>query len=96
MTTFHVDASVLDDSVAHITRTIDSLTADIAGLSAQLRTLDASWSGPAALAFATVIDDWTASSGRTTETLTSIGAALRQIHASYIDTEETNVRLLGR
>lgn len=96
MTNFHVDATALDDAVTHITRTIDALQSDISSLSAQLRTLDGSWSGPAAMAFAGVVDEWTVSSGRTTDALGTIGAALRQIHASYLDTEESNVRLLGR
>ncbi len=96
MTSFHVDASALDGAAAHIARTIDSLHTDIASLTAQLRGLDGSWSGPAALAFAGVVTEWTTASDRVTESLSAIGTALRNIHALYVEAEETNVRLLGR
>jgi hypothetical protein len=96
MTTFHVDATALDDAAAHITRTIESLQSDISQLSAQLRGLDGTWSGPAAVAFAGVVDEWTTSSTRVAESLGDIGLALRTIQSHYLDTEQTNVRILGR
>lgn len=96
MTSFHVDASALDAAASHITRTIDSLQSDIASLTAQLRGLDGTWSGPAALAFAGVVDEWTANSTRVAESLSDIGVALRTIQAHYLDTEQANLRLLGR
>ena len=95
MTHFHVDASALDGASVQIGATIDRLTSDISTLSGQLRTLDGSWSGPAALAFAELMNEWTVASSRLTESLTGIGTALRQIHAHYLETEATNVRLLG-
>ncbi len=96
MTSFHVDAHALDGAVSHITRTIESIHTDIASLTGQLRGLDGSWSGPAALAFAGVVDEWMASSTRVTESLGDIGNALRQIQTHYLETEHTNVRILGR
>lgn len=96
MTSFHVDASALDAAASHITRTIDSLQSDIASLTVQLRGLDGTWSGPAALAFAGVVDEWTANSTRVAESLSDIGVALRTIQAHYLDTEQANLRILGR
>ena len=96
MTSFHVDSAALDSASTAIGSTIDRLTSDVATLSSQLRTLDGSWSGPAALAFVDLMSEWTTASGRVTDSLTSIGAALRQIHAHYVDTEAANVRMLGR
>lgn len=96
MTSFHVDASALDTAAIHITRTIDSLQSDITSLTAQLRGLDGTWSGPAALAFAGVVDEWTTNSTRVAESLSDIGVALRTIQAHYLDTEQANLRLLGR
>ena len=57
MTSFHVDPAALESAVGSIATSIDSLHADIARLTAQLRGLDAAWSGPAARAFATVVQD---------------------------------------
>ncbi|MBJ7433696.1 MAG: WXG100 family type VII secretion target [Microbacteriaceae bacterium] len=96
MTSFHVDAHALDGAASHITRTIESIHTDIASLTGQLRGLDGSWSGPAALAFAGVVDEWMAASTRVTESLSDIGTALRQIQAHYLETEQANVRILGR
>lgn len=96
MTSFHVDPSALDAAASHITRTIDSLQSDIVSLTAQLRGLDGTWSGPAALAFAGVVDEWTTNSTRVAESLSDIGNALRSIQAHYLDTEQANLRLLGR
>jgi WXG100 family type VII secretion target len=96
MTSFHVDAGALEAAATHITRTIDSLQSDITSLTAQLRGLDGTWSGPAALAFAGVVDEWTTNSTRVAESLSDIGIALRTIQTHYLDTEQANLRLLGR
>jgi WXG100 family type VII secretion target len=96
MTSFHVDVAALESAAGSIATTIDSLHSDIARLTGQLRGLDGSWSGPAATAFATVVDEWTASSARVTESLGSIGSALGSIHAHYLDTEQSNLRMLGQ
>ena len=96
MTSFHVDAHELDSAAQHIARTMDAIHADITSLTNQLRSLDGSWGGPAAVAFAGVIDEWGTASTRVTESLADIGTALRAIVTHYLDTEETNVRLLGR
>lgn len=96
MTSFHVDSTALDDAASQIARTIESLQSDITSLSAQLRGLDGTWSGPAAVAFAGVVDEWTANSTRVAESLGEIGVALRTIQSHYLDTEQANVRILGR
>ncbi len=95
MTNFHVDAAALDSATVHINSTIDRITSDVSTMSGQLRSLDGSWTGPAALAFADLMSEWTVSSNRLTESLTVIGTALRQIQTHYVETEATNVRLLG-
>ena len=96
MTSFHVDPNALDAAATHITRTIESLHSDIASLTTQLRGLDGTWSGPAAVAFAGVVDEWTNNSTRVAETLGDIGIALRTIQAHYLETEQSNLRILGR
>lgn len=96
MTSFHVDVPALDAASNAIATTIDSLHSEMARLSAQLRTLDGAWSGPAATAFSAVVDEWSRASVRVTEALGSIGNALTAIHAHYLDTETANVRLLGK
>lgn len=96
MTSFHVDPNALDAAATHITRTIESLHSDITSLTAQLRGLDGTWSGPAALAFAGVVDEWTSNSTRVAETLGDIGIALRTIQTHYLETEQSNLRILGR
>lgn len=96
MTSFHVDAHALDGAASHISRTIDSIHTEITSLTGQLRGLDGSWSGPAALAFSGVVDEWMAASARVTGSLTDIGTALRHIQTHYLETEQANVRILGR
>ena len=95
MTNFHVDSVALDGATTHITATIDRITNDVSTMSGQLRALDGTWSGPAAVAFASLMNEWSLASGRVTESLTAIGTALRQIHTHYIETEAANVRILG-
>ena len=96
MTSFHVDVPALEGAASAISTTIDSLHGDIIRLTAQLRGLDATWTGPAATAFSTVVDEWSLASGHVTESLGNIGRALTAIHAHYLDTEAANVRLLGQ
>jgi early secretory antigenic target protein ESAT-6 len=96
MTSFRVDTVALESASVHIGATIDRLHTEVTTLSAQLRGLDGSWSGPAAVAFADVIAEWAATSARLTDALNGIGNALRQIHAHYVDTELANTAMLGR
>jgi WXG100 family type VII secretion target len=95
MTNFHVDSVALDGATVQIGTTIDRISSDISTMNGQLRALDGSWTGPAAIAFGELMTDWTVASVRLTESLTAIGTALRQIHSHYLETEATNVRLLG-
>lgn len=95
MTSFYVDAHALDSAAGHISRTMDSIHSDIANLTSQLRGLDGSWSGPAALAFAEVVNEWHVASTRVTESLDSIGASLRAIVTHYLNAEDANRRILG-
>lgn len=96
MTSFHVDTTALENASSHIGATIDRLHGEVTTLSAQLRALDGSWSGPAAIAFADVVGEWTLASTRLTEALDGIGSALRQIHSHYVDTEMANLAMFGR
>jgi WXG100 family type VII secretion target len=96
LTSFHVDTTALDNASIHIGATIDRLHGEVTTLSAQLRVLDGSWSGPAAIAFAEVISEWTLASARLTDALDGIGSSLRQIHSHYVDTEMANLAMFGR
>jgi WXG100 family type VII secretion target len=96
MTSFHVDTDALEQASIHIGATIDRLHTEVSTLASQLRGLDGSWSGPAAIAFADVVSEWTVTSVRLTEALNGIGAALRQIRTHYADTEITNAAMFGR
>ncbi|MEY5016980.1 MAG: hypothetical protein RL431_29 [Actinomycetota bacterium] len=96
MASFHVDSDALTTASHHIHGTIDRIGADVHALTAQLAALDASWSGPAATAFRTLLDDWNAAHLRMDESLRAIGDALTRIHAHYVETETTNLRLLGQ
>lgn len=95
MTNFHVDSVALDSATTNITSTIDRITADVASMTGQLRSLDGTWSGPAAVAFGSLMTEWTTASVRVTDSLGAIGTALRQIHTHYLETEAANVRILG-
>jgi len=96
MTSFHVDTAALESASIHIGATIERLHTDVTTLSAQLRVLDGSWSGPAAIAFSEVVAEWASTSTRLTEALNGIGSTLRQIHTHYADTELANTAMLGR
>ncbi len=96
MASFHVDSDALSTASQHIHGTIDRMSGDVHALTAQLTALDASWSGPAATAFRTLIDEWNTSHLRMDDSLRAIGDALARIQAHYLETETTNLRLLGQ
>jgi WXG100 family type VII secretion target len=96
MTSFQVDPGALEVAASRIATTTTQLHDDVAVMTAHLRSLDGVWTGQAAAAFASLYEEWVAASTRVTESLDSIGVALRGIQASYLETEAANVRILGR
>ncbi len=96
MTSFHVDSEALTQAAQNIHGTIDRVSADIHTLTSQLSGLDASWSGPAALAFRGLLDEWNIAHLRMDDSLRTIGDTLARIQAHYVETETMNLRLLGQ
>jgi WXG100 family type VII secretion target len=72
------------------------LQAETTSLTGQLTNLQASWSGPAATAFQSVVSEWKATQQRVEESLASIGVALNQAGQQYAEIELANARLFGR
>ncbi len=96
MSAFHVDAEQVV-SIAHsAASTASRISADTAGLLAQLTGLQASWSGAAAAAFQDTVSQWRATQQIVETSLASIHQALAAAGTQYVDVELANSRLFAR
>ncbi|MFE1644385.1 WXG100 family type VII secretion target [Microbacterium sp. P01] len=93
MAVFSVDSDAVLSATAAARSTADRLQAESSTLLAQLTQLQSSWTGQAAVAFQTVIDDWRGTQRRVEESLTGISTALASAGQQYADAEQLNASL---
>lgn len=96
MTSYQVDSEAVFSASSAARASSDRIQSEVAGLLAQLTSLQSSWSGQAATAFQAVTGDWRATQQRVTESLDLINAALAQAGQQYAEIEQANARLFLR
>jgi len=88
MAVFHVDSDAVLASTAAIRGTIERVQAESAAMLAQLTQLQSSWSGGAATAFQSVIEQWRGTQRTVEDTLSGINHALGAAGRQYAETEQ--------
>lgn len=73
----------------------ERIQAEVAGLLAQLTSLEASWQGQASTAFQGVVGLWRSTQNQVDEGLASITLALSTAAQQYEETEQANARLFA-
>lgn len=96
MTRYSVDSEAVIHAAHQARSTIARLQGEVSSLNAQLHSLGASWSGPAASAFLAVHDNWRVTQLRVKESLQSIMEALNHAGRHYQEMEISNTRLFQR
>lgn len=95
MTRYQVDSEAVLGAHGAIQSTMSRIESEAASLKAQLLELQASWSGPAASAFQSVVTDWTTTQQRVEQSLAGIGHALGQAGRQYAEVELANARMFA-
>jgi WXG100 family type VII secretion target len=95
MTRYQVDSEAVLGAHGAIQSTMSRIEAEAANLKGQLLNLQASWSGPAATAFQSIVTDWTSTQHRVEESLAAIGQALGRAGQHYADVEHANARMFA-
>ena len=93
MTSYRVDSEAVLSAHGAIQNTMSRIEAEAASLKSQLVNLEGSWTGQAAMAFQSIVGDWTATQQRVEQSLAAIGNALGQAGRQYADVELANARM---
>ncbi|NYE19575.1 WXG100 family type VII secretion target [Microbacterium immunditiarum] len=93
MAVFSVDSDAVLSATAAVRGTIDRLQGETQAMMSQLTQLQSTWTGGAAAAFQTVIDEWRATQRQVEESLSGINAALGVAAQQYADAEQATVNL---
>ena len=93
MTAFSVDSDAVFAASAGVRGTIDRIQGETQAMLSQLTQLQASWTGGAAVAFVSVIDQWRATQRQVEDALNSINSALTVAGRQYADAEQASLSL---
>jgi len=93
MAVFSVDSDAVIATTAAVRGTIDRLQGETQAMLTQLTQLQASWTGSAAVAFHTVVDQWRATQRQVEDSLAGINAALATAGQQYADAEHATTSL---
>ena len=96
MTQYQVDSEAVSTAVAATKGSIGRIQAEVIGLHGQLTSLQASWTGPAATAFQSVVVDWKSTEQRVSEALVALNTALNLAATQYAEIEAANARMFTR
>lgn len=95
MTQYHVDAAQVAAASTTAGRSAEAIRAEVAGMLAHLQSLESSWQGGAATAFAGVVSQWHATQMQVETALDEITRALAQAAEHYQVAEDTAVRMFA-
>jgi WXG100 family type VII secretion target len=93
MAVFSVDSDAVLSSTAAIRGTIDRLQGETSALMAQLTGLQGSWTGAAAAAFHSTVEQWRTTQRQVEETLGGINGALAIAGRQYAEAEQASMSL---
>jgi len=93
MAIFSVDSDAVLSSTTVVRGTIDRLQGEVNALLAQLTGLQSSWTGAAAAAFQSSVEQWRATQRTVEESLGGINAALTLAGRQYAEAEQSSMSL---
>ncbi len=95
MNLIRVDAAAIA-TAATVTKTqIAAIETEVAKLTANLTSLEASWSGAAATAFQDALGSWRSAQATVESSLAELNRVLEMASAQYAEVEAANARLFG-
>jgi early secretory antigenic target protein ESAT-6 len=95
MSRYVVDADAIHGAHIGVRGTGSRVQSEVAGMLAQLQSLQDSWTGQASVAFQALVQEWRATQQRVEESLANINDALAAAGRQYDEVEAGNARLFG-
>jgi WXG100 family type VII secretion target len=93
---YHVDAAEVSAAASRAAASAETIRGEVAGLIAQLESLQGSWQGGAAHAFAGMLAQWRAAQAQLEVALDGMGTGLAQAASQYDAAEQSAARLFAR
>ncbi|MFW0154771.1 WXG100 family type VII secretion target [Rothia sp. P6271] len=93
MAQFVVDSEMISQKSATARAQIDSIIAEVNGLTSSLQDLEGSWTGAASLNFQGVLAQWRATQQQVEQSIAQINEALSRAGINYADTESANAAM---
>jgi early secretory antigenic target protein ESAT-6 len=95
MALIRIDSEAVSSAAHAVSANIARLQGEVASLHTQLSGLQASWQGPAAMAFQQVVTQWHHTQQQVERDLTAITTALGQAARHYADIEAATLRMFS-
>jgi WXG100 family type VII secretion target len=95
MATYQVNAEMIALASGGVHKSIQTISAEVASLMAQLTNLQGSWTGAAATAFTQVAAQWQVTQKQVEESLAAINQALAAAGQTYTDAEDRAMSLFA-
>lgn len=95
MNLIRVDAAAISSAATITNAQILAIETEVAKLTANLTSLEASWSGVAATAFQGALDSWRTAQSTVEASLAELNRVLAMASAQYAEVEAANTRLFG-
>lgn len=93
MAVFSVDSDAVLSSTSIVRGTIDRLQGEANALMSQLTQLQGSWTGAAAVAFQSTVEQWRMTQRTVEESLAGINTALATAGRQYAEAEQASMSL---
>ncbi|MDZ8171949.1 WXG100 family type VII secretion target [Microbacterium xanthum] len=93
MAVFSVDSDAVLSTTAAVRGTVDRVQGEVHAMMAHLTQLQSSWSGPAAVAFQGVVEQWRGTQRQVEDSLATISGALEQAGRQYAEAEQATTGL---
>lgn len=96
MAIFQIDTADLAAKAGTVEATLSRIQSDVSSMEGQLRQLQETWKGSAALAFQDVLTQWRATQVQVEQSLGSVRQAMATASMQYEETEQATTRMFGR
>ncbi|WP_062077901.1 WXG100 family type VII secretion target [Demequina globuliformis] len=95
MTQYNVDAAEVATAAAQAHTSGEAIRTEVTAMMAHLTSLEGTWQGGAATAFAGVLDQWRAAQAQVEMALNSLSGALNQAAEHYAGAEDAAAQLFS-
>ncbi|WP_150461950.1 WXG100 family type VII secretion target [Nesterenkonia ebinurensis] len=96
MAVFQIDTADLMAKSGTVEATLSRIQSDVNSMEGQLRQLQETWKGSAAVAFQDVLTQWRATQAQVEQSLQSVRQAMAAASSHYENVENANTQIFAR